>query len=104
MNEVDPNDVDSVKRKLNQDTAKIEWQLLAEHQQQQAVIEVALGLDLILVACEFVRDNREQVDEWLTAGQLAKVSDEKAESWAQENKKVWAVVVAPWVLVQQIKN
>lgn len=104
MNELDPNDLESVMRKLNQDTAKIEWQLLAEHQQQEAVVEVDLSLDLILVGCEFVRDSRKQVEEWLADGLLAKVSDETAECWARENKEVWAVVVAPWVLVQQIKS
>jgi hypothetical protein len=100
MTEFDPNDIQALKHKLNVDTGKIHWQALAEHQQNESVVEVDQQLDLITVACEFVRDNREQVEQWLTAGLLAKVSDEKAELWQQDNKDVWAVVVAPWVLVQ----
>jgi len=103
MNEIDPKSVNSLKRKLNQDTAKIRWQALAEHQQQQAVVEVDSNLDLILVGCEFAQDNHEQVAEWLQSGKLAKVSDEKAEIWRQDDREMWAVVVAPWVLVQQLK-
>jgi len=102
MNDIDPNDLEALKRKLNIDTGKISWPALAEHQQRDAVVEVDSSLDLILVACEFVRDNREQVEEWLNAGTIAKVDDNKADQWQQEEKEVWAVVVAPWVLVQQL--
>ena len=65
MNEIDPNDIEALKRKLNKDTARINWQALAEHQQQEAVVEVDQSLDLINVAGEFVRDNRDQVKDWL---------------------------------------
>jgi hypothetical protein len=104
MSEIDPNDIESLKRKLNLDTARINWQALAEHQQQEAVVEVDPGLDLIVVASEFVRDNRDQVKDWLDAGQVAKVSDDKAQAWQQQDKELWAVVVAPWVLVQEPKD
>lgn len=103
MDEIDPNDIESLKKKLNQDTAKINWSLLAEHQQQQAVVEVDSSLDLILVGCEFVRDNRGQVEEWLRAGLIAKVSDEKSRIWTEDDLEMWAVVVAPWVLVQMVQ-
>ncbi|MFN3163674.1 MAG: DUF2288 family protein [Pseudohongiellaceae bacterium] len=101
MTDSEPNDSEALKQKLNVDTGKISWQLLAEHQQRESVVEVDPGLDLVEVACEFVRDNRDQVEEWLNAGLVAKVDDKKAEQWQQENREVWAVVVAPWVLVQQ---
>lgn len=104
MTEIDPNDIEALKQKLNLDTAKIHWQALAEHQQQEAVVEVDPGLDLIVVASEFVRDNRDQVKGWLDAGQVAKVSDEKAQAWQRQDKELWAVVVAPWVLVQEPKE
>ena len=103
MSDIDSNDLEALKRKLNLDTGKISWQALAEHQQNEAVVEVDSGLDLIQVACEFVRDNREKVEKWLNDGLVSKVSDEKAERWQQSDKELWAVVVAPWVLVQQPK-
>jgi len=104
MSEIDPNDIESLKKKLNHDTARINWLALAEHQQNEAVIEVASNLDLINVASEFVRDNRKQVAEWLESGLVAKVSAEKADQWQSQDKELWAVVVAPWVLVQEPKQ
>lgn len=101
MAELDSNDPESLKQKLNRDTAKINWLALLEHQQNEAVVEVDASLDLIQVACEFVQDNKKQVAQWLQSELIAKVSDEKSASWQQQDRVVWAVVVAPWVLVQQ---
>lgn len=96
------NDPETLKQKLNRDTAKIAWSTLASYQQQDSVIEVKNKLDLIAVACEFTQDNRDQVKEWLDQSQIYKVSDEQARVWKTEDREVWAVVVSPWVLVQQI--
>lgn len=103
MNETASIDPAELKLKLNRDTAKINWAALSEQQQNEAVVEVDSSLDLILVACEFVQDNRSQVAEWLEAGLVAKVSDAQDQDWQKDDREMWAVVVAPWVLVQQIK-
>lgn len=91
---------ETLKQKLNRDTAKINWSALQQQQQQSAVIEVSDQLDLIAVACEFVDDNRTQVKSWLDNLEIEKVSDEQARAWQAEDKELWAVVVAPWILVQ----
>lgn len=101
MEESNENDPETLEQKLNRDTAKILWSTLAPYQQQSAVIEVTNKLDLITVACEFVHDNRVQVKEWLDQAQICKVSDEQAHIWKTEDREVWAVVVSPWVLVQE---
>lgn len=103
MNESIQNDPEALKQKLNRDTAKIKWSALDQYQQQDAVVEVTSNLDLIAVACEFVRDNRSQVKEWLDQSLLKKVSDEQAQAWKMEDREIWAVVVAPWVLIQEQK-
>lgn len=103
MSESIQNDPEALKQKLNKDTAKINWSALDQYQQQDAVIEVTGNLDLIAVACEFVRDNRTQVKEWLDQSRLKKVSDEQAQAWKMEDREIWAVVVAPWVLIQDQK-
>jgi hypothetical protein len=33
--------------------------------------------------------------------QLALVSDQQASNWFETDKEVWAVVVKPWILVQE---
>jgi len=100
MGEANEKDPAVIRLKLNQDTAKIAWSALHEHQQQDSVILVSTDLDLIDVACEFALDNSEQVRLWLAEAQIEKVRDEQAVAWNTEDRQLWAVVVAPWVLVQ----
>ncbi len=49
-------------------------------------------------------DNKDQIKEWMEAGQVSRVSDAQASGWYDANALVWAVVVRPWVLVQPILN
>jgi hypothetical protein len=92
-----------VRQKLNQDTAKIKWGALHEHQLIECVIAVSADLDLIDVAYEFTFDNHDRVKAWMEQEQIMKVSDEQAQQWKTEDRELWAVVVAPWVLVQEQK-
>tara|TARA_B110000858_G_scaffold98198_1_gene112926 strand:+ start:5035 stop:5370 length:336 start_codon:yes stop_codon:yes gene_type:complete len=101
MSEISQNDPAVVRQKLNHDTAKIKWGALHEHQKTESVIAVSTELDLIDVACEFTLDNHAQVKAWLEQSQITKVSDEQAQQWNMEDRELWAVVVAPWVLVQE---
>jgi len=50
----------------------------------------------------FSMDDKEQVSRWLTAGEVAKVSDEQAKQWHEENATFWSTVVKPWVLIQPL--
>ncbi|MFT4861546.1 MAG: hypothetical protein ACI95C_000756 [Pseudohongiellaceae bacterium] len=99
---IDPDleDPEVLKQKLNLDTARINWSLLANYQKEGAVIEVMTSLDLVEVATEFALDNTEKVKTWLTANLIQMVNDEQASLWLQQNREIWSVVVAPWVLVQ----
>jgi hypothetical protein len=103
MSEASDRDPAVVRQKLNQDTAKIKWGALHEHQQIECVIAVSAELDLIDVAYEFTFDNHDQVKAWMEQEQIMKVSDEQAQQWKTEDRELWAVVVAPWVLVQEQK-
>lgn len=103
MSEASERDPALVRQKLNTDTAKIKWGALQEHQQIECVIAVSTDLDLIDVACEFTFDNHDQVKAWMAHEKIAKVSDEQALQWKTEDRELWAVVVAPWVLVQEQK-
>jgi hypothetical protein len=103
MSEASDRDPAVVRQKLNQDTAKIKWGALHEHQQIECVIAVSADLDLIDVAYEFTFDNHDQVKAWMEQEQIMKVSDEQAQQWKTEDRELWAVVVAPWVLVQEQK-
>ena len=66
------------------------------------VVAVKPGNDLIAVACEFARDNKSAVEQWLKEGAIFQPSDEDSLNWLDRNSLHWSVVVAPWVLVQDV--
>jgi hypothetical protein len=41
------------------------------------------------------------VAQWMAENRLGKVSDVQASAWLEADATLWAVVVRPWILVQQ---
>lgn len=91
---------DELNAVLNTETARINWLELQPHFARGQVIHVADSLDLVAVARELVRDNKARFESWTGEGLVGGVSNEQAQTWYDRKADVWAVVVAPWVLVQ----
>jgi len=87
---------------FNAQTAKLAWPELARHFARGVVVSVAPELDLVAVAVAMVRDRVEQIEAWSLDGRLRRASDDDARDWHDRDSVFWAVVVAPWVLVQEI--
>jgi hypothetical protein len=92
---------DALRIELNSETATIRWQELEPHYARGAVVRVAPGLDLVDVAVRFARDDKSAVQHWLDEGAVAPASAEEARAWRETDAPLWAVVTAPWVLVQE---
>lgn len=90
--------------KLNQETAKIPWQEMQRFFASGNALYVDESLDLIDVAIEFSLDNTDVLQPLIEKQQLATVTDQQAISWIDNDSLVWAVVIAPWVLVQPVKS
>lgn len=99
----DPRLIEATRKKLNQETARIPWPELLRQFAAGNVLWVSNELDLIEVALRISLDDSAQVQQWLGAQQLAKVNDAQAQAWLAQALSLWAVVVTPWVLVQQNK-
>lgn len=99
-----PTEFDELTSKLNRETAKIEWALLEKFFAQGKAVWVAPSEDLIAVAKWMAEDNAKHIGDLMERGLLAKVSDEMASRWSSDASTVWAVVSAPWVLVQDITD
>jgi hypothetical protein len=65
---------------------------------------VSAELDLVEVAYQVSKDNKAAVEGWLQTEQLALATDAQAEQWHTHKADLWAVVVAPLVLVQPLKE
>jgi len=89
---------------FNAQTAKLAWPELVRHFARGVVIKVAPGMDLVDVAVAMAQDRAEEIDAWTRAGQIQRASDEDARQWHEQERAFWAVVVAPWVLVQEISH
>jgi hypothetical protein len=100
LNDSNLTEPESIKQKLNQDTARILWSSLNQYDQIDSIVLVDPTLDLIEVACEFANDNSSQVKAWLEKSLVTKVSQEKAKLWETQDPELWALVVSPWILVQ----
>ncbi|MCL7461175.1 DUF2288 domain-containing protein [Pseudomonas sp. NW5] len=87
--------------KLLGETATLSWPELQPFFARGNVLCVADSLDLIAVAEAFAEDRREQVSYWLNSGEVRRMAVEDAQTFEQQAPRLWAVVVAPWVLVQQ---
>lgn len=94
---------DVLKTRLNAETGRIAWQELQRHFARGVVVKVELGIDLVDVAVYFTNDNKQAVAHLMEAGQVARASDEDARIWQMRDTQFWALVVAPWVLVQEIQ-
>ena len=89
-------------QKLNLETGQISWPELQRYFARGVVIIVAKELDLVEVARQFSLDNKGAVQNWVQQGLIKHASDEDAKQWNETQQDFWAVVTAPWVLVQPI--
>ena len=99
MNE--SNSVDIARVKVNLETSQIAWNELQLFFASGSAVFVASSLDLIDVAYQFSIDNQDQVTLWMQNNQISLVSDQQALMWLEADTTVWAVVVKPWILVQE---
>lgn len=89
-----------LRTRLNTETARIGWGELERHFARGAIVVVSPDLDLVEVAACFVEDRRDDVAHWMERDDVHAATSEEAAAWAAGEAELWAVVVAPWVLVQ----
>ena len=97
-------DSDPTKQQIVGETSKIAWKELQYFFAGGMAVFVSDELDLVDVASCFVDDNKAMVEKWMQDKLVMPVPDEQAKDWYNNDTMVWAVVVKPWVLVQQVKN
>lgn len=105
MSDASDSGVEIERRHLfNAQTGRIGWDELQRHFARGVVVRVAAGLDLVEVAARIAADDVAQVERWLASGELRRAATEDARDWHARRAEFWAVVSAPWVLVQEIRD
>lgn len=98
------NDKDQLYAKINGETSRMQWTELLRFFAAGTVIAVSDDLDLVDVAMRVATDDKDAVQQWMTEGRVGRVSDAQASVWLEADASLWAVVVKPWILVQQRAN
>ena len=89
---------------LNAQTGQLAWPELARHFARGVVVVVSPEEDLVAVAESMVGDNQAVINRLYEESKLHRAQDDDARDWDEENTRFWAVVVTPWVLVQEIND
>lgn len=97
-----PPEMLDIATKLELETAKLGWDELQRHFARGVVIVVKEHLDLIEVAIKLTEDDNIQFEKWTKNDQIWRANDEDAIAWQETQPTFWSVVVAPWVLVQEV--
>lgn len=95
------SDIRELEARLNMETGCISWVELQPYFARGLTLRVAPELDLVQVGRVFVDDQSTQVKSWMGKGQLGEVTAEQARDWFERDADIWALVVMPWVLVQE---
>jgi hypothetical protein len=90
-----------LKARLNTETAKIGWEEIQRFFAKGQVFIVASKLDLIDTAARMIQDEKGSVEKWLEQGLILQATTDDARCWNETDPDLWAVVVAPWILVQE---
>lgn len=95
---------DELITQLNKETAKLPWAELERHFARGSVVKVSSEMDLINVAVTISNDDKPALEALMEEGKVANASIEDAKVWNECSTEFWAVVIAPWVLVQPIEK
>ena len=93
-----------LRAKLTLETAQLAWPELERHFARGDVVKIATGVDLVDAALLLAENNAAEAQIWLADGRIARAELSDAEDWHARQPMFWAVVVAPWVLVQEVQK
>lgn len=91
---------EGTRAKLNLETAHIPWRDLQTYYARGQVVFVSETLDLLEVGEALAADDKARFEQWMADGTVGEVPVVRAQAWYEAEAELWAVVIAPWVLVQ----
>ncbi|MBW4499312.1 MAG: DUF2288 domain-containing protein [Scytonema hyalinum WJT4-NPBG1] len=91
-----------LRAELTENLDEAEWEWLIPHVQRDAVILVAVELDLLDVGVAIASDNTLKVQTWIDEALITKPSTAQVGEWnIQHTKRFNTLIIQPYVLVQE---
>lgn len=100
VNPIDDDPTLDLETRLNGQTGRIHWHELQRYFARGVVREVSADIDLIQAGKAIIDNDTQTVEGWIAQDRLRVPEDDQAQRWFEDNVEVWALVIAPWVLVQ----
>ena len=91
-----------IREQILGEKAPIAWKERQRFFAGGSVICLSPDLDMVDVALRMHDDDHQAIQQWIDEGVLHKVTDEQAREWFASDATLLAVVVRPWVLVQEM--
>ena len=82
-------------------TARIAWEERAQARAAGGLLGVVERLDLIDIGRALRADRSDLLAVWLADGSVYPIDDQRAIAWQRDNSRFWALVIAPFVLIQK---
>jgi hypothetical protein len=99
------NEADEIRARLEQSAGPVLFSDLRAHLARDAVLLVAPGVSIVECGVAIARDDAPAVERWITSGELRRPSAEERAAWTASTDARWtAIVVQPFVLVQEIEG
>ena len=104
MNDASLQTDEELRAHLHGETSKLPWTELETHFARGVLFKVAKGTDILDVAIVMSRDDKESLKKWIDDKTVIGVEVEDAKKWYETSASLWTVVVAPFILVQEIEQ
>ncbi|MBW4520451.1 MAG: DUF2288 domain-containing protein [Scytolyngbya sp. HA4215-MV1] len=93
-----------LRTELTESLDEATWDWLMPHAKRDSVIVVSPELDLLDVGVAIASDNTTSVQHWIAESLIAKPSPDQLANWNDHlNQRFTALIVQPYVLVQELE-
>ena len=97
--------MEDLKTQLAENLDEATWEWLMPHVERDVLVIVVPELDLLEVGEAIASDNVNFVQRWISEQQMTKPSPEQIAEWNENrSKKFNALIVSPYVLIQEQTN
>lgn len=95
---------EELRQTLNIESGKCNWNEIQVQFARGMVVVIDSTLDLIDVSTKFIKDDKAAIESWMNDKKIGRATDDDAKRWVTNDPTFWAVVVPPWVLVQETRD
>ena len=95
-------DTQGLEDRLEKYTGEVDWPYLKKHYQSGALIYVDPALNITEVGRAIAEDDTETIKTWKKSGDIIQPSAPHAAYWEESGDTFLALVVSPFVLMQQV--